>query len=313
MHEKEFKILRDNVHGYIKIPLDFVEQFIDTDYFQRLRYIEQTGMRILYPAARHDRFVHSLGTYFLGCKAASNFRANVKSSFSNRNFATNHYKVFEEDQVNDVFWDKCEILFQIACLMHDCGHAPFSHSLEFLYEFDPLRSADHTLLQEEMLRLISGGAFVDDYKKENYGTPHERMSVVIIASAFKEAIDSIIIKRNLELSEHEIGGEKIDGYGNDLEFIARMIIGCKYTALHRKENRIKNCFIELLNSKSIDVDSLDYIIRDSFQSGIDNISVDVERLLSALTMVEKTVFTEKDFRTSEVAANILDALYCTTR
>ena len=62
------KIFKDCVHGYIRVPTDMVRFFIDTEIFQRLRYIEQTGMRTLYPSARHDRFIHSLGTYYLGSK-----------------------------------------------------------------------------------------------------------------------------------------------------------------------------------------------------------------------------------------------------
>lgn len=36
------KVFRDNVHGYITVPKDIVELFIDTAAFQRLRQIEQT-------------------------------------------------------------------------------------------------------------------------------------------------------------------------------------------------------------------------------------------------------------------------------
>ena len=300
MYVDEYKVIKDNVHGYIKVPIDFVEQFIDTDIFQRLRGIEQTGMRILYPAARHDRFVHSLGTYFLGYKAASNFKTNVKSRFSSAVSEKNHYKVFPDDKINEIFWDKCEMLFLIACLMHDCGHAPFSHSLEFFYEYEEKHP---TPLEKKMLQLFSSPAFKTDYD-QNQGTEHERMSVVVIASEYETAVNSIIAKRDLTLSNHNITDYD---YDDDLEFIARMIIGCNYRALHRKENRIKNCFIDLLNSDSIDVDSLDYIIRDSFQSGIDNIAVDVDRLLSALTIIEKTKFEEADFRNSQISANIIDA------
>ena len=50
------KTFMDVVHGYIQIPHCFVEHIIDTLYFQRLRNIDQTGMRILYPNAKHDRF-----------------------------------------------------------------------------------------------------------------------------------------------------------------------------------------------------------------------------------------------------------------
>ena len=47
------KIFKDSVHGYIEIPSIVVSNIIDTEQFQRLRYIEQTSMRSLYPAARY--------------------------------------------------------------------------------------------------------------------------------------------------------------------------------------------------------------------------------------------------------------------
>ena len=63
------KVFKDSVHGYINVPQCFVEHLIDTEVFQRLRNIDQTGMRVLYPNAKHDRFGHSLGVFHLGCKA----------------------------------------------------------------------------------------------------------------------------------------------------------------------------------------------------------------------------------------------------
>ena len=53
-----------------------------------------------------------------------------------------------------------------------------------------------------------------------------------------------------------------------------------------KENQIRNCFITMLNSKVIDVDRLDYLIRDAYITGFATINIDYQRLLKALTIVE---------------------------
>ena len=58
------KVIKDSVHGYISIDDRFIP-IIDSAEFQRLKWIEQGSFRVLYPAARHDRFIHSLGTYHL--------------------------------------------------------------------------------------------------------------------------------------------------------------------------------------------------------------------------------------------------------
>ena len=58
----------DTVHGHISVPDEYCEKLIDTKYFQRLRRIEQTSTRSLFPCAHHDRFVHSLGVFHIGQK-----------------------------------------------------------------------------------------------------------------------------------------------------------------------------------------------------------------------------------------------------
>lgn len=61
------KTIRDPMYGYITIEAPFA-QLLDTEEFQRLRNIRQTGYQSLYPSALHNRFVHSLGVFHLGKK-----------------------------------------------------------------------------------------------------------------------------------------------------------------------------------------------------------------------------------------------------
>ena len=74
--------IKDPVHGYIEFPKSLVRNFIDTDLFQRLQEVSQTGMKVLYPNATHNRFCHSLGVYHLGKKSFSYFRTNVKTQIA---------------------------------------------------------------------------------------------------------------------------------------------------------------------------------------------------------------------------------------
>lgn len=286
MISRKNKIFRDNVHGYISVPVDYVEKFIDTELFQRLRNIEQTGMRVLYPSARHDRFVHSLGVYHLGSKAFQCFRKNVSLDFQS------YYDVETDRGQNDKFWDRCQILFEIACLLHDCAHTPFSHTLEFLYDVE---NGSQESLNAKLKSMIGSKAFREDFKKQ--GGPHERMSALLVCSEFRNAV-------RILLEQYDLNDEEdIETY-NAVEFISRMIIGCKYTE-KSKANSIKNCLISLLNSDSIDVDSLDYIIRDARMSGIDNMSIDVDRLLGSLTLVETTELKKVRLNGQEVSGNVL--------
>ena len=60
------KNIRDSVLGNIHVPVEIITDFVDTPEFQRLRRVEQTAIRSIYPSARHDRFIHSLGVYHIG-------------------------------------------------------------------------------------------------------------------------------------------------------------------------------------------------------------------------------------------------------
>jgi len=74
------KIIKDAVYGYIHIEELFVK-IIDSVEFQRLKWIEQGSFRVLFPAARHDRFIHSLGTYHLARKFCENFFVNIEQDY----------------------------------------------------------------------------------------------------------------------------------------------------------------------------------------------------------------------------------------
>ena len=107
---KQFK---DPIYGYVKIPVKYVKDIIDTAEFQRLRRIVQTSYSPLYSASVHNRFIHSIGVYHLGTIAA-------ESVFKYLN---------ENDRTKDLQkWDKIKEIFLLACLLHDVGHAPFSHT-----------------------------------------------------------------------------------------------------------------------------------------------------------------------------------------
>ena len=318
------KTFKDSVHGYIEVPKCFVDALMDNEYFQRLRNVEQTGMRVLYPNAKHDRFSHSLGVFHLGHRAVDALLEN---------FSKDQYWNIESDNQSVLYWAKNKVLFLIACLLHDIGHAPFSHSLEaqLLHNTKPpvvkgKKSSKATITEGdyitlELQRLIS--EYEKDYMKYKYNedaettelniskvAPHEQIGAMIVLNDFfqKQIInifdclhqdnyprpegESILYA---EYYQDKIVLDTIDKndknsmivFKDDLCFIARMIMGLKYDDW-RPERQIRNCFIELLNGQNFDVDKLDYIVRDTQMSGINNISLDVDRLVSSLCIVTKT-------------------------
>jgi len=106
--KNKLKILNDPIYGFITIPSQRIFNIIEHPYFQRLRRISQMGLSYLvYPGAHHTRFQHAIGCVHLMQKAVRVLR----------------FKGVE------ISTDEEEAL-QIAILLHDIGHGPFSHAME---------------------------------------------------------------------------------------------------------------------------------------------------------------------------------------
>lgn len=269
-HEKR-KVFRDNVHGYIDVPCSVVSELIDTPLFQRLRNIEQTSMRPLFPSARHDRFIHSLGTYYLGAKAFDSLEYNARINGELDG-------LFPKGSELDIFLRRRRELFLIACLLHDCGHAPFSHTFEIYYTLDMTNDESESRLEAEIKKeYLEDNNFAKDLKilcEEDGGpAPHELMSALLVGRYFRKKIESVFSTENLEIPSDE-----------EFALMARMIIGCTYRGPISEEKSFDNCLVSLLNSSTIDVDGLDYSMRDSVNSGIPNSSIDYDRLLGSLSV-----------------------------
>jgi hypothetical protein len=249
MDDKSFK---DPVYGYIGVPSDLVHSVVDTQAFQRLRHIIQTSYEPLYPSATHNRFVHSLGVYHLG-------------DFVARIVETSSFAGLEElfGGQREVYKRYLEV-YRLACLLHDVGHAPFSHTGEEFY-VSASENGQPRSLHRRIAGLLKDQSFAEEYKKnDEVAAPHELMSVVI----------GLVTYKNLFKSDAERG------------FFARAITGYKLPANGNNadgvDNSYLNCLISLLHSLTIDVDRLDYLIRDAFATGFKTVSVDYQRLLGGV-------------------------------
>ena len=58
-----------------------------------------------------------------------------------------------------------------------------------------------------------------------------------------------------------------------------MITGCVHASAGTESQQVENYLIQLVNRPAIDVDKLDYVMHDTSSSGVNNVSIDVERLL----------------------------------
>lgn len=250
MPNKQFK---DPIYGYIEIDADVVSKIIDTPTFQRLKDIRQTSYTPLYPAAYHNRYVHSLGVYHLGQIAFNSIKSQLKD-FSSPSGLYNNI-------------DNLQKIFELACLLHDVGHAPFSHTGEMFY------LDENETLYKTLKTCIIETTFAEDFDAlaTNKPAPHECMSCIVGLKAFPNRFQS----------------EK------DKDLFARCIIGMPIRVTEhavkvygkKKEIELLNCVISLLNSSIIDVDRLDYVIRDSLTIGFQNVQIDYLRLLNGLRIL----------------------------
>ena len=108
--------IRDPIHRTIIISED-ERQVVDHPWVQRLRHIRQLGfVSLVYPGAVHDRFQHSLGVMHL---AGARFQRLVDAGQLGEFSAADLQYAYR--------------LARFAGLLHDVGHAPFSHTAEAFF------------------------------------------------------------------------------------------------------------------------------------------------------------------------------------
>lgn len=108
MKTNKKKIFNDPVYGFITIPHPLIFDLIEHAWFQRLRRIRQLGLgHMVYPGALHTRFHHALGALHLTTQTIEVLRSKG-------------IEITNEEA----------LAVEVAILLHDIGHSPFSHALE---------------------------------------------------------------------------------------------------------------------------------------------------------------------------------------
>ncbi len=190
----------------IDVPLTpRVQQIIDTPEFRRLARISQLGLvSLVYPAAHHTRFEHSLGVYRLAL-------LYLKQLAYDERFAA---RITREDAER----------FIVAALLHDLGHWPFCHPIEDM-----------------------GLAGVPQHE--------------LFANSF--------------LLEGEIAYVLREDWG----IAPREIV----SLLSEKPQHSKSKLLASMLSGPIDVDKMDYLVRDSLHAGVPyGRNFDQQRLIGSL-------------------------------
>lgn len=131
---QDSKLINDPVFGFIKIPKGLLYDIVKHPYMQRLSRIKQLGLSsVVYPGAQHTRFQHSLGAFFLMTEAIEQLKRK------------GHF----------IFDSEAEAA-KAAILLHDIGHGPFSHVLEYTLTKDISHEQISLLLMEKMNEEMNG-------------------------------------------------------------------------------------------------------------------------------------------------------------
>jgi uncharacterized protein len=222
--------LRDPVHGFIRA--DALEAaLIKSRPVQRLRFIHQLGFTFLvFPGAEHSRFSHVMGAMHLAgrvydalCSKGEGLLPGGPNSRERR-------------------------LVRAAALLHDIGHAPFSHSAEELFE----GGIDH----EEMTRRLLTMPEIEE-----------------IFARHGEGIGTADVIRLLQK-----GGDSTE------RLLAQVISG------------------------ELDVDKMDYLLRDSLYCGVRYGTYDLERLLDTVMPLADPETGEWGIGVEEGGVHALEAL-----
>ncbi|HZG00310.1 MAG TPA: hypothetical protein VEY71_04870 [Chitinophagales bacterium] len=265
--------LMDPVHGGIRL-FDYEQLIIDQPLLQRLRYVRQNDvLYLVFPGATHTRFLHSIGCMHL----AGNFYQSLIRSFLGK-FSNNVVMEFSDQHKQSIlYFYRC---VRLAALLHDTGHLPFSHLLEGDANIQKI------LAHERTFESLWGN---DEWKRYYSTKPrhieHEHLSVrcahALLSFAVRKAMlpvetpDVIAIMETTDAKTSDVFNTNAATLFSWFQSVGAPIskedAGSHLLGILRK-----------IISGELDVDKMDYLLRDSFFSGSKYGIYNVDHLLSTI-------------------------------
>lgn len=212
------KIVNDPVHGFMNLPDGLPFELMEHPYMQRLRRIKQLGLsHLVYPGAMHTRFHHALGATHLMRQAIDTLRMKG-------------HEITKEEADAAL----------IAILLHDVGHGPFSHVLEFSIISNTPHEAVSACFFDSLNRQYSGALsmakaiFDNQYPKKflhqlvSGQIDVDRLDYLKRDSFFTGVSEGIIatdrIIKMLELSDDQLAVEEKGIYSVENFLVARRLM-----------------------------------------------------------------------------------------
>ncbi len=234
---------RDPIHQTVSFS-DEEKSVIDHRIFQRMRFIRQLGISFLvYPGACHDRFSHMMGAMHIAGRVWDNI-AKVSGDLLRKDFTPADLAYFRK-------------LLRFSALLHDVGHAPFSHVSEKL------------MPKLEALE-VPKDWYID--WKPNRLAEHEDYSVMMIAELGRQ--------KGLPLgidTAQDIASLVSHGIKPSKRWVK------KYGGMRKGIHE----FLGSLISGEIDVDRMDYLLRDAHYTGVAYGVYDMDHLVRNLGVMKQ--------------------------
>ena len=242
------KIFADPIEGYATLAAWEVA-IVNTPLFQRLRFIRQLGLTYLvYPTLGYSRFEHTLGVRARLDQVALQLRENLKVRGASK--ALQHLP--EDDQM---------MAARLAALCHNIGHCIFSHVSESVVNNLP-GSKDYPSAQK-----------ICDIYSEYAGRRIPMAEVFAVA----------IITSGPFI--HFLFSVGIPGFGTIAKVNDFALNAAHLTLGLPIENDPTSLFLAQLLSSGLDVDKLDYMMRESHHSGI-SVGISLGWLLKKLMIFD---------------------------
>jgi len=249
-----YKFINDPIYGSIGLS-KLETDLINTPAFQRLRHLKQLGFAsYVFPGGEHSRFVHSLGVLYIMGKMCEQLEANELASPSKPPLFSRR---------------RDTVKLRVAALLHDIGHYPLSHLGEAVYCYEAYQTETketnkheiYETFKEEVIEEENGQEqrplLFDMSKKWGKAAHHEKLGLIVVTH--NNEIRSIL--ENANLNPNEIG----DIFTRSAQSPENMLY---YNMLH----------------SSLDADRLDYLLRDSAQTGVNFGMVDLDYLIRLMVV-----------------------------
>ncbi len=245
----------DPIHGIIRLT-EIEIAFIDHPLFQRLRNIKQNSFLYkVFPSAMHSRFEHSLGVMNLAYEIIDNMRVN----------AHRYESKYDDGRVYPSLLDLPTSLIQelrLAALLHDIGHGPMSHQFDaFLCDKDTFRQ----YFAEEFPEIV-------ELNQSANGVEHEHISLLFIRMIY----DSLPQEMQSQINIHNVMAMIEKEYQQEIR-----------VEVDDNEVNILPLLTSIISSCPIDADRMDYLLRDSYFSGVKCGIYDNNRLFMSMVPVQE--------------------------